>query len=132
MFPECVTGNNTVNWLILQPLYEQHKEDIESSDDATIESVKLENLKKDGALKSIAIQKAKEELVEKVVVKALLTKIASAQDSLFNGKLRQELPSRAVALGIVTKENEYKLARLCDEVLASVYQVMQGGLETWK
>ncbi len=126
MFPEVVTGNNTVDWLKLQPLYEANKDEIESDSATTLEEVKKQNAIKDGILKDLAIAKAKNELIEKAVVKALFHKIGSAQNSLFN-KYRSELPPR------IANKQETDCALLIDAAFREIIQVMQGKeLAEWK
>lgn len=129
MFPECRHGRDQVNWNRLQPLYEEHRDEIESEDTLSIDGVKKANLLKDGILKDIAIQKARNELIEKEVVKALLKNIASAQDSLWNSKLRQELPAKAKAKGITA--DEIGLRDLVDQALNEILATMQGELAKW-
>jgi len=130
MFPECRHGRDQLNWNRLQPLYEQNRDEIETEDTLSIDGVKKANLLKDGILKDIAIQKARNELIERELVKALLGNIASAQDSLLNSKLRQELPAKARAKGIVS--DEVGLRELIDQALNEIFGVMQGELSKWK
>lgn len=110
----------------LEPWLNAHRAELEEKIGITLEQVKIENALKDGVLKDLEIAKAREQLIEKEKVKALLKAIASAQTALFNSKFRQELPAKL--LGKTVPDMQV----IIDHSLADIFGLLNKELERWK
>jgi hypothetical protein len=126
MFPHVQNTNNSVNWEILKPLYEEHQTEIEEMSDQSLEKVRTENAIKDGILKDIQIANLKEKLIEKEEVHSLLKRIAAAQCSLFNSKFRKELPSKLHGKSIA------EMSALIDAALSDVFGIINKPIGEWE
>lgn len=123
----------SIDWRLLEPWLSSHKAELESTPVESIEEVKLSNEIKRGVLqdkesilKDLEIAKRRSEYLDPAEVREFLIKIATAQSSILNSRLLNELPQKLVGQPLEVTE------RLCKQLASDIINVFKQGLDQWK
>ncbi len=101
-----------------------HRDELEAVTDEDRDHWKLRKERAQALLAEMELEIANKRIVNKQDVVDLLERIAAAQVSLFNSRLRQELPSR-------WNLPPEKIAEL-DTVISEIFNVFSKGVSAWK
>lgn len=107
-----------IDWVLLEPWLNTNKNLISSQSEESLEFYKIEIAKRDVVLRDLAIQKAKEEMLDPSEVKKFLSQLAVLLSSTIKKK-KQELVSKAVGYeNIIEKEFDELFSLIKKEVEA--------------
>jgi hypothetical protein len=110
--------------ITLEKWVNTHLEELTSVDGEDLQYWKLRRERANALKAEIDLEEKKGSIVSRQTVKELLDRIATAQVSLFNGKLRQELPARFN----LTPEQ----IQVLDGMITEVFTVLQKPVDQWK
>jgi hypothetical protein len=110
-------GNTFKKWVA------DHTAELESVTGETREHWLTRRDRANALLAELELEEKYSRIVDKQLVKELLERVSAAQVSLFNSKLRQELPAR---LNLPPE----KIAEV-DKVIGELFAVMQKGVSQW-
>jgi hypothetical protein len=93
MNADGIQPNGKVNTVKLMKWYTEHKEQVDSSKELTLEDLKVEDKEKDIRIKELKIREMERDLLLPEDVKQMLVEIATAQSVMIK-KLMNEWPIR--------------------------------------
>jgi hypothetical protein len=108
----------------LEPWFNEHKTELDALTDESREHWLTRRDRANALLAELELEEKYNRIVDRSLVHELLERIAAAQVSLFNSRLRQELPAR---LNLPAD----KIAEI-DKVISELFAVIQKGFSAWK
>ena len=108
----------------LEEYINTHLEEFENVDDQTLQHWRLRKMRASALKEELELEEKYKRIVNKDSVNQLLDRISTAQVSLFNGKLRQELPAR---LNLPPD----KVGEI-DKIITELFAVMAKGIAQWQ